>query len=198
VTTEPRLLGAVLAGGKSRRFGRDKASEILDGEPLAARAARTLASVFEDVVIVSSSVPASTGSWLRVPDLREGCGPLAGLESSLAHAEAEGWDGVFLLACDLPLVTTDLVRAVADGLGSADAAVATKKGAPHHEPLCGAYRCRCLDAVRGLLDRNELAAQGVISRVQAVLVEADPAAFLNINTPADHEHAGVILGSGDA
>jgi len=197
VTAEPRLLGAVLAGGESRRFGRDKASEALHGEPLAARAARTLASVFEDVVIVSSSKPAKGDSWRRVPDLRLGCGPLAGLEASLAHAEAEGWDGVFLLACDLPLVTTDLVRAVVDGLGSADAAIAKKKGAAHHEPLCGAYRCRCLDAVRGLLDRNELAARGVVSRVQAVLVEADPAAFLNVNTPADHEHAEVILGSGD-
>ena len=130
MTTEPRLLGAVLAGGESRRFGRDKASEALHGEPLAARAARTLASVFEDVVIVSSSKPATGDPWRRVPDLRQGCGPLAGLEASLVHAEAEGWDGVFLLACDLPLVTTHLVRAVVDALGSADAAIAKKRAPP--------------------------------------------------------------------
>lgn len=193
---EPRLLGAVLAGGGSRRFGRDKAWEPFDGEPLAGRAARTLASVFDDVIIVSSGQPTSHDPWRRVPDIRAGCGPLGGLEASLVLAGAEGWDGVFLLACDLPMVTTDLVRSVLAAVGSSDAALATTNEASHHEPLCGAYLCSCLDTVRGLLDQGELAVHGLVSRVNAVLVEVEAAAFLNVNTPADHERAEALLRAG--
>ena len=48
--TRPSLLGAVLAGGKSQRYGRDKSADSIVGKPLAVRAAETLAEVFSSVV----------------------------------------------------------------------------------------------------------------------------------------------------
>ena len=80
------MLGAVRAGGESRRFGSDKSSALVIGETLLARAGGTLARVFEDVVVVSSRAT-EPAPWPCVPDRRPGLGPLAGIEAALVRAE---------------------------------------------------------------------------------------------------------------
>lgn len=108
-----RLLGAVLAGGGSRRFGRDKTAEPVGGVPMVERAVATLEGLCDEVVVVSSRAATPKGRWRIVPDLRPGEGPLAGLEAALAEAENLGYDGAFVLAADLPLVDrATLVRLV--------------------------------------------------------------------------------------
>lgn len=189
------LLGAVLAGGESRRFGSDKAAEHIAGKPLVVRAAETLARVFADVVIVSSREPV-TDAWPHVPDRRTGQGPLAGIEAALLCASERGLDGAFVLACDLPLVDEATVRTVLAALGDRLAAAPAPAGSPGVEPLCAAYRVACLPFVVDALDRGDLAVRGLVERVSAVGVPLPHALFLNVNRPADHQRATAVLEGG--
>lgn len=188
----PALLGAVLAGGESRRFGRDKATEVVAGVPLVSRAAATLADVFPHVVVVSSRAHHDAG-WPRVPDLRPGLGPLAGVEAALEHAASLGLVGAFVLACDLPLVDADTIRSIARALGPAAAAAPERDGTPPIEPLCAAYRVSCLPAVREALDRGRLAAHGPFAAVDGVTVRLASEQFLNVNRPDDLDRAEQAL-----
>lgn len=183
----PRLLGAVLAGGRSRRFGRDKAVEIVGGRTLVERAAGTLDAVCEEVVVVS---PHEVGTLhRRVADRRPGWGPLGALETALEAAVERGLDGVLVLACDLPLVTAGSVRALAAALRDAPAAAAARDGTPPVEPLCAAYRSECLAPARALVEGGARAAQALFSEVGGCRLPLPREELLNVNTEGDAERA---------
>ena len=183
----PRLLGAVLAGGASRRFGRDKAAEVVGGITLVDRAARTLAEVFAEVVVVSSR--GAVSGWPSIPDLRPPCGPLGGIEAALQRAGETRLEGAFVLACDLPLVTPYTVRTIALALGDFAAAAPERDDVPSCEPLCAAYRISCLERVSALLDGGERAAQALFDSVTGTTLPLSPADFINVNTVADGRRA---------
>lgn len=132
-----------------------------------------------------SSRQPTTDEWPYVRDLREGKGPLAGIEAALVHADTLGLDGAFVLACDLPLVDADAVRAVLGALASARAAAPARRGTPSVEPLCAAYRASCLPAVTRALDRGELAVYRLFEAVGGATAPLPHRVFLNVNTPAD-------------
>lgn len=198
------LLGAVMAGGRSRRFGRDKTRVEVDGVPMVLRAKAALEAVCDQVVIVSSRPgPDSWGTVIE--DLRPGTGPLAGIESALRLAEERGAAAVFVLAADLPHVGPDVVRAVASavtpeaigsesGSGGAGetrplAAAASRVGEPDFEPLCAIYRVECVGEVGRLLDEGERAARALVEAVNGRKVDLTPeaarAVSVNVNVPAD-------------
>jgi molybdopterin-guanine dinucleotide biosynthesis protein A len=186
------MLGAVLAGGESRRFGKDKASALLAGKTLVVRAAETLGRVFDEVVIVSSRDLAAT-SWEQVPDERPGLGPLAGIEAALLRARAMGRPGAFVLACDLPLVDEPTIRSVLLGLGDHMAAAPALDGGTEIQPLCAAYRVECLTAVEDALAGGRLSARDLFAAVGGVHVPLPGDRFLNVNTAGDHARAGAVL-----
>ncbi|MFQ5350670.1 MAG: molybdenum cofactor guanylyltransferase, partial [Thermoanaerobaculia bacterium] len=100
------ILGVVLAGGASRRMGRDKAALPWSGSTLAHRAAADLAEVCGEVVIAGPDDLARTDVG-TVADLFPGSGPLAGLHAGLERAAGRA---IFALACDMPFVDAELVR----------------------------------------------------------------------------------------
>ncbi|MES2442327.1 MAG: molybdenum cofactor guanylyltransferase [Pseudomonadota bacterium] len=105
-----RLLGAVLAGGESRRFGSDKALALLDGKPLIQHAVDALAAQTDAVIVCGRD----WGDGL--PDRPEpGLGPLGGIAAALHEAARRGYDAVLTTPCDVPGLPTDLVRRLGDG-----------------------------------------------------------------------------------
>ncbi|CAN5420115.1 hypothetical protein BH18ACT1_BH18ACT1_17400 [soil metagenome] len=116
-----------------------------------------------------------------LPDLSPGHGPLGGLVTALTQAEEPV---VAVLACDLPLVTAGAVRAVVDGLGGHDVAVAAADGRRH--PLLAAYRVTALGGLEDALGAGELALRRALRRLDVVEVPlADPAWATNVNQPED-------------
>lgn len=105
------LSGVLLAGGTSRRMGRDKAWLELGGEPLAVRVLRVLDEVCDDVVVASGD-GRRLGALgrLQVCDVDEGTGPLAGLVAGL---EAARHELVAVLAVDLPDAHPGVLRRLA-------------------------------------------------------------------------------------
>ena len=100
-----RVVGALLAGGRSSRMGSAKATLVVGGMTLAARAAATLRQVAADCVQVGGEAIPGLGLPLW-PDLRVDCGPAAGIEAALAGAAPSP---IVVLAVDLPLVPAGLL-----------------------------------------------------------------------------------------
>jgi molybdenum cofactor guanylyltransferase len=107
-----KLLGAILAGGQSRRFGSDKALALLDGKPLLDHVSDALCPQVDALVVAGRE-------WLgleSVADLPEpGLGPLAGLAGALDHAERNGFDAVLSSGCDLMGIPSDLAAQLGEG-----------------------------------------------------------------------------------
>ena len=108
-----RLLGAILAGGRSRRFGSDKAIASVDGQMLMAHAVAALSPQVETVVSCGREWPGLAMLADRpTPDL----GPLGGLNAALHAAREQGYDAVLSASVDSYPIPHDLaVRLHGDG-----------------------------------------------------------------------------------
>jgi molybdopterin-guanine dinucleotide biosynthesis protein A len=105
MSAQPRILGAVLAGGGSRRFGSDKALAEIDGRTLIERAITDLSACVETVAVCGREM---TGH-LSLPDRpRADMGPLGGLNAALHHAVSHGFAGVLSTGCDVPVFPQEL------------------------------------------------------------------------------------------
>lgn len=185
-----RVLGAVLAGGRSRRFGRDKARARLGSRTLLERAVGTLRELLDDVLVVSGDPAHEIRGATRIPDLRPGRGPLAGIEAALDRATREGREGVFVLACDLPGVTPDVVARILAAREGRGAVAPARSGAPGHEPLCAYYASACRAHAARLLDGARAAAHDLLPAAGGLVLPLRPGeSFLNVNAPEDLQAA---------
>ena len=179
-------LGVVLAGGDSVRMGSDKALLRLDETTFVQRAVKILSCAFEEVIVAGGSAQVQRlVSVPVIPDAFPDSGPLAGLMAAL---EYQSDNGVFLLAADMPRVTSDIVRAVAEPAVRGVYARIAVAGS-RDQPLCGAYGRGCLaKAMFGIAsgDRSMRAFLRRVRNVDRVQVD-DAQQLVNINTPAEYQ-----------
>lgn len=100
-----RVLGAVLAGGRSSRFGSDKAAALIDGRPMLDWVIDALAPQVDEILVCGREM--ADRGWVSdhpAPDL----GPLGGLNAALRFAAANGFDAVLSVPCDTPRLPADL------------------------------------------------------------------------------------------
>jgi len=189
------VVGVVLAGGTSRRMGRDKALLEIEGSALVDRAAAVLAVFCEPVVLsVAPGRRYPKSPFLPVEDERDDSGPLAGFEAVLDWARPRA---VLVLACDLPRIDEPVVERLLrareqEGPTSGVEAWVACRG-ERLQPLCGLYESSCLAAFRNQLDRGELSVLTAVEALDCHYVPYDdihPDPFLNLNTPADYARAG--------
>lgn len=196
------ILGVVLAGGRSRRYGSDKAFAELGGVSLVHRAARTLLPLAGRVVVVANDLDRHSleGKPVR-PDLVSGLGPLGGLHTAVAWAAEEEMRGVVVLATDMPFVPTPLLEDLASRLERGAAVVPASHGPRGFEPLCAAYHVGCLPAIEAAIEKGDRAVISFFPAVDLRIVElarvssyGDPdTMFFNVNRPEDHIRADALL-----
>jgi molybdopterin-guanine dinucleotide biosynthesis protein MobB len=186
----------VLAGGESRRFGGAKTEARIRGRTLVERAARTLAPACDEVVV---------GRPPDLPDLRPDRGPLGGLEAALARANDGGFDGVVVLACDLPVVdSAALLALVAAWRGTSEPRRALSVLDEPLQPLCGVWGSDVVGSVARAIDEERLSARSFVrDYAHAVLTPAStvsdrvgllPGQLLhNVNHPEDLEPVGGLV-----
>lgn len=176
----------VLVGGRSSRFGRDKLRERLaDGGMLVERPIAALREVFGPrVKVVGACHPeVAAAADGVIEDLHPGQGPMGGIVSALA-----AWGGpVFVLAGDMPGVTAEDVRAVAEAAEGGAWAVLASCGTVH--PCFGVYGPGARPTLEALLAEGRGRLTGALPAARVVLVGRPAAACGNVNTPGE-------LGSG--
>ena len=183
----------ILAGGRSRRMGRDKAELALGEDTFLSALVRRYRPLFGRVwVSVSRSGVRLPAGVEELPDLRPGQGPLAGLESAFAAAGAEM---VFLTAVDLPFGDPALARRLMERMGGAEACLIRRKNG-RLEPLFALYRACCLPAITTCLDQGRRAVGALLDRVDCRLVEEEELrgfdlerVLFNVNTGEDYRRA---------
>ena len=190
------LTGAVLAGGDSRRMGRDKAELPYAGQPLLHHVCAVLADVADEILIVTRPerrdrvVDLAPAGCRIVTDALPGHGPLVGLHAAL---QAAAHDRVLLVGCDMPHLKPTLLRAMAESAEATGADVVIARLAGGYEPLHAVYRRRCLAAIERVLADGPAPVPAFFTAVQVATwpeerVKAfDPAlsSFDNINAPGD-------------
>lgn len=186
------MLGVVLAGGGSRRMGRDKARLGWAGATLAERAAAVLGEVCDEVVVAGP--PGLSRRGLEaIADLFPGRGPLAGIHAGLERANGRP---VLVLACDLPLVPAALMRHLVMTAGEQHAGAWAVADGERLQPACGLYGADCrveaerrLAAGRPGLIEYFRAVGGRVVPLTPELAFYAPELLLNLNRPRDLERA---------
>ncbi len=183
--------GLILAGGRSSRFGREKAVAELDGNPLIARVERVLARGASPLAV---SAPAGSGAAAYAAEQGLAClgdrpgdvdGPLAGVKAGLHWAKAQGLHWLATSPCDTPFLPAGLVETLHAGAREFGAVARTSAGL---QPLCAIWPVAAIGRIEAL--PGHPAIRAVLASLGAREVLFDEAErFSNLNTPEDYGRA---------
>lgn len=187
--TFENVTGVILAGGKSSRFGRNKALEKIDGMTLIERVCSIFSSVFPQLLVVTNSPDEYV--FLNIPitgDIIQGLGPIGGIYSGLCSMKTQAG---FFVACDMPYLNRDLICYMTDISGGYDAVV--PKIDWMLEPLHALYTRKCIPEIGTEIESHKRQIINCFSRFNVRYVYEDEIrmfdpevrSFLNINNPGD-------------
>jgi molybdopterin-guanine dinucleotide biosynthesis protein A len=173
----------VLSGGKSQRFGSDKARAELEGEALLCRAAKAAASVAERVTVIAEK--ADEYADLGFPTLGDVIpqrGPLGGLLTALENTDPDGW--ALVLTCDLMVFESAWVELLAAGRSDVRA-VAFRND--RWQPFPGLYHASLREDARQAIGASQLSMWRFLDQVgaRALPVPASWPPVPQANTPED-------------
>jgi molybdopterin-guanine dinucleotide biosynthesis protein A len=183
------MTGLILAGGKSKRMGQEKALLPLGNKTLIQRVADALGCVCDPVIIVTNTP--SNYSFLgleMVADLIVGHGALSGIHAGLFFSPTPR---AFVIGCDMPLVNPTLVRLLVEQKAKWD--VVVPRMGEFLEPLHAVYSKRCLPTMeqfllsggRRILDLYPKLKVLEVSEAELRKVDPELLSFFNVNTPED-------------
>ncbi|HEX5418469.1 MAG TPA: NTP transferase domain-containing protein [Gammaproteobacteria bacterium] len=179
----PLLLGLVLAGGESRRMGRDKGALVIGGEPQVRRAWRLLNRFCVGAYVSAREGQASEPAYAGLPlilDREAGLGPAAGLMAAWREHPEAAW---LVLAADMPLVDAGLLAELIRGRDPERLATVFRQPEGWLQPLCAIWEPRACTALEARL----AAGDGSLRRVLeggpiAELAPSAPERLTGINT----------------
>ena len=182
----------IMAGGESRRMGQDKANLLLGEQTLLQTVVGTMEQVFPQVIVsVRQLRPAL--SWPQICDNPLHQGPLAGLFAGLTNADTP-W--IFVVACDMPFITPQLIKCLSRYREGVEAVVPMVHGYP--QPLVAFYAKESLGVVNEILNGNgKHNFRAVLDRLniryvhENEMLEGIPnlRSFFDLDTPQDVEKA---------
>lgn len=180
----------ILAGGASRRMGRDKAALPFGDGTMLTHLVEEFSRRWPVAVSVGEAGRYDTAGAPEICDLHPGQGPLAGLEAAFSQRES---DVIFLTGTDLPFVTAELAGELEKRfLPELDALVIRRRDGKT-EPLCGLYRRTCLKPVKACLTEGRRSFHGLFRRIRVGYLEEDDLSGFdldgmldNLNTPEEY------------
>ncbi|WP_149361459.1 molybdenum cofactor guanylyltransferase [Lolliginicoccus suaedae] len=185
----PEIAGVILAGGQSRRMGRDKATLAWGGATLAEHLVARLGPRCAPIIVV-----AAPGQLLSLPGARTvedpiaHQGPLRGLATGLAAAHPAEW--VFACAVDMPGISTTLIDHLARHISGAHDIVAAHDGVSA-QPLAALYRTTLAPMMEAALADGQRSPRQFLAGARTVEVPVpglEPQ-LRNLNTPEEYHAA---------
>ena len=202
--TETKLvLGYVLAGGGSTRFGRDKALVEIAGTPMLLRMRALLGGITKHVNVIAAPRKYAALGVTSIGDRWESQGPLAGIITALLttkeFADGAGWN--FIVGCDMPFLTREWLTYLAGRALATGAEVVAPQSAQGLEPLCACWRTSAAAKLQQVFEGGTRKITEAMKRLEMEVVDEgdwkrfDTAGrlFWNMNTAADYDEARRIL-----
>lgn len=197
---EKGVTACLIAGGKSRRMGRDKRLLCLEGTALIDRTLRTLEALFEEIIIVLATPMEGWGGerYRVVYDAIPNCGSLGGLYTGLIESASPR---TFAVACDMPFLNGDVIRYLLRA--DRDADIVGVKLENGFQPMHAVYSKRCAASLEQMARSGDLKIQRLfenpvlkvrmVTAAELLGLDPDLRSFRNINTPADFDAAQALL-----
>lgn len=174
---------AVLAGGRSSRFGTDKAFCVLEGRPLIEHVLDLCSVLSLETLLVSKHPDQYRGLPVTaVADGAEDYSPVRGIIRALEHFQQKGYrSSVLVLSCDTLWEPDDLLLRIASI--TSDAVFPIVDG--YLQPFPGKFPISALGLFRSCLQENRLRMSDIIAQIPHVKYPADTYTLWNINTRTD-------------
>ena len=185
------LTGAILAGGKSLRYGRNKALEPFRGKSLIERAVESLRGLGDPILVIANDlVPYLHVRATLVQDVARNQGPLGGAFTALLFSPH---DWVFIKATDMPFLVEELAKMMCALREGCDAVAPVLND--RAEPLLALYSRRCLAPIATALEKGERKVTSFYRKVRVRelpekewrKVDPEGLSFKNVNTPENLE-----------
>lgn len=189
------ITGIILAGGRSRRIGKDKAFLPIDNEPMIQKELKIFQQVFSKIIVVTNT-PDKYKHFEGIKiitDIIPECGPLGGIYSGLSLSDTEY---SFFAACDMPFINKDMVFYIINQLDGVWAVVPFYGGKT--QPLFAAYSKECLLSIEKQLSLKKFAIKEYLKGIIVKFIQEnelkdfdnDGRSFVNINTIKDYDSYG--------
>jgi molybdopterin-guanine dinucleotide biosynthesis protein A len=191
------VTGIILAGGQSRRMGRDKAFLPFGRGLLIERVIEVIQQVTAEVILITNKPDQYQRFGLPMfADAIPDAGSLGGVYTGLVSAKTPY--GLYL-ACDMPFVKPDFLRLLCDMAAEAD--VVIPRNAEDFQPLCAVYAQACREPMHQKIAAGRLKITGFFDQVRVRVIEGELLArydprdvmFFNANTPEEYERARQML-----
>ena len=184
------ITGVILAGGRSTRFGSNKALAMVDGKPLIQQVVDLMSSLFVECLLVTNTP--EQYDFLNIPMIRDryqDMGPLAGIHAALQEVYEPR---IFVVACDMPNLSPELIQYLCN-INEQECDVIIPRLEKGQEPLFGIYHKKLLAVIDSCLQQKECQIIRVledlqvrwISEQEILSITGDLTCFKNINRPAD-------------
>ncbi|MCX5807428.1 MAG: molybdenum cofactor guanylyltransferase [Proteobacteria bacterium] len=179
---------AILAGGKSLRMGRDKATLPVGTKLLINMVHDEAKKVFKEIIVISNHHERITGIDAPIfKDILPLQSPIVGIASALLYADTPY---VFVLPCDAPFVSEESIEYMIDKAHGEDLIIPRSKGG--YEPLYAIYSRSCIPHLFKLIAQNNLKVRGLFPFISVKVLEEHPyfinngySVFTNINAIND-------------
>lgn len=182
------ISGFILAGGKSRRMGTDKAFLLVREEPLLKRMISLVEPFCNEITISGQNSDYKSFNVNMIPDVFSGCGPISGLYSSLKHSS---FDWNLIVSVDVPFVNEELIRFLISNAVECECVIPE-----HHagiEPLVGMYNKNILPVIERMIKIGDYKLMNLLSKLNTRyvdcnnLIRKNPRLFFNVNRPQDYK-----------
>ena len=191
-----KVTSIILSGGKNLRLGRNKALEPINGTSLIERVMERLRPLSDRMLIVDSqeksNLPVFDGVEI-VRDIYRGYGPLGGIYTGLISSDSPY---SIVVACDMPFLSTELLRYMVEISGGYDAVVPLLDGGMV-EPLHAVYSRNCLESMKKQIELNQLKVHVLLNKIRVRYIEKEESekldpqhlSYFNINHQSDLDRA---------
>ena len=201
------VTGVILAGGKSKRMGQNKALLRLGNEMLIGHVIHRIQSITDELLLITDSPDEYTHLGITMhKDIISNAGALGGIHAGLSHASHET---VICVGCDNPFLVPNLLSYLVSVLGEYDAVMPWTDKEPSSDnadaqitlqTLCAVYSKRCLPIIEQMLNESDLRVHALQERANMLTLapeiwntyDSEGHSFFNVNTPEDFEKAQTI------
>ena len=196
------VTGVILAGGKSRRMGENKAFLRLGSDTLIGHVIKGMKSIADELLLITNKPDEYAQLDIKMHhDIIQNVGTLGGIHSGLTNASHET---VICVGCDSPFLNPNLLNYLVSVLGKYDAVMPTTKKESDTQKtlqtLCAVYSKQCIPIIEDMLKQSELRVHALQEHANVLsvhpekwkLYDPDGLSFFNINTPEDYIQAQSI------